>query len=216
MAKGPIRVLIVDDHELVAESLERLLADQSDIEVVGIAGTGAEALEMAAELRPDVVLMDFKLPDADGTDVARQVKERRPEAKVVMVTGYAEDAILIRAIEAGCSGFVTKQQASATVVSAVRAASVGESLIEPTLLARLLPRLRQTDRRTVDLTTRETEILKLVAEGLTNQAIAERLVISTNTVRNHVQNILTKLGVHSKLEAVATAVRRGMIRIGPG
>ncbi len=216
MDRGPIRVLIVDDHELVADSLRRLLSDEEDIEVVAAVGTGADALTAAEEYGPDVVLMDFQLPDADGTDVAARLKERHPESKVVMVTGYADHMVLARALEAGCSGFVTKQQAAATAISAVRAASVGESVIEPALLSRLLPHLRRSGEQAVELTPREKEILELMAEGLSNQVMAERLGISINTVRNHIQNVLAKLDVHSKLEAVSTAVRRGMIRIRSG
>lgn len=208
-----IRVLIVDDHEMVAQSLAEALRQAADIEVVGIAGTARAAREMVETAHPDVVLMDYRLPDGDGVGATGEIKAVIPEVKVVMVTSTDDDAVLVRALEAGCSGFVPKHRPVQELIDAVRAAHAGEALVSPPLLARLLPRLRPTSRGVgSDLTTRELEVLGLLAEGLSNQAVAERLTISLHTVRNHVQNILMKLGAHSKLEAVATAVREGIIR----
>jgi len=162
---------------------------------------------------PDVVLMDYELPDGTGVDAAERIKAELPDTKVVMVTSYTDEGVLVRAIEAGCSGYVTKHKVIEEVVSAVRAAAAGEALISPAMLARLLPKLRPTKRGVgADLTSREIEVLSLLAEGLANQAIADKLVISVHTVRHHVQNIITKLQAHSKLEAVATAAREGIIR----
>lgn len=212
----PIRVLLVDDHEMFSQSLLRILGAEVDLEVVGTARTAREARELARDLSPDVILIDYGLPDEDGATAAAAIKSDRPETKLVMVTGFAEDPVLVAAIEAGCSGFVTKTKAVGEVVQAVRAAYAGEALISPAMLVRLLPKLRPSSRGVGSaLTRRELEILELLASGLSNQAIADRLVLSLRTVRNHVQNIIRKLGAHSKLEAVSAAAREGIIQF-PG
>ncbi len=211
MSGDLIKVLIVDDHAMVVELLERVVAGEPDMEVVAIARTAEEA-RRAMSMEPDVVVMDYQLPDTDGATTTKALREVRPETKVVMLTGLSDDHVLVESIEAGCSGYVTKTNAVEELVHAVRAAHAGEAVISPAMLARLLPKLRPQPARTgTDLTKREREVLSLLAEGLSNAAIAERLYVSLNTVRNHVQNILTKLQVHSKLEAVSTAVRRGLI-----
>lgn len=211
-ADGKIRVLIVDDHQMVSQGLAKILSDQPDIEVVGTASRVEDAVASARLHRPDVVMMDYELPDGNGVQATERIKADRGETKVVMVTSYTDEAVLIAAIEAGASGYVTKHKVIEEVVSAVRAANAGEALISPTMLARLLPKLRPSERKIgADLTAREIEVLKLLAEGTSNQAIADTLVISLHTVRHHVQNIITKLGAHSKLEAVATAARAGLI-----
>jgi two-component system response regulator DevR len=207
-----VGVLIVDDHRMFSESLGRLLADEDGIEVLGVAATGSDAIDMVNRLHPKVVLMDYQLPDQDGVAVTVQVKRQNPAVMVVMLTGSAEDRVLLAAIDAGCSGFLTKDRAAAEVVHAVRAAAVGEALISPALLARLLPKLNRTQRSLgEDLSDREREILGLLARGMTNKVIAAELFLSVNTIRNHVQSVLAKLGAHSKLEAVSTAVREGII-----
>ena len=207
-----VGVLIVDDHRMFSESLSRLLADEDGIDVLGVAATGSDAIEMVNRLHPDVVLMDYQLPDQDGVAVTLEVKRHDPGVMVVMLTGSAEDRVLLAAIEAGCSGFLTKDQAAAEVVHAVRAAAVGEALISPAQLARLLPKLNQTQPLLGEnLSDREREILGFLARGMTNKVIAAELFLSVNTVRNHVQSVLGKLGAHSKLEAVSTAVREGII-----
>jgi DNA-binding NarL/FixJ family response regulator len=208
-----IRVVIVDDHRMFAESLARLISDEADIDVVRVVGTASEGLASCTQHRPDVVLLDQRLPDRPGVEVAQEIKASRPETKVVMLTGSADDRVLLAAIEAGCSGFLTKEHAADEVVRAVRAAAAGEVLIPPSLLARLLPQLNRVNRGVgTELSPRELEVLALVATGATNRAIADQLYLSVNTVRNHVQQILTKLEAHSKLEAVATAVREGIVR----
>jgi DNA-binding NarL/FixJ family response regulator len=208
-----IRVLIVDDHQMVAESLAAALQREADIELVGIVGTALEAKRTAETERPDVVLMDFRLPDEDGASATEAIKARRPETQVVMVTSADDEAVLLRCLEAGCSGFIPKERPVRELVDAVRAVHAGEALVSPPMLARLLPRLRPSHRSTgTDLTPRELDILSLLARGLSNQGIADRLGISRNTVRNHVQSILAKLEAHSQLEAVSTAVREGIIR----
>ncbi|MGH2785622.1 MAG: response regulator transcription factor [Actinomycetota bacterium] len=208
-----IRVVVVDDHEMLVQGMRAALGTEGDIEVVASAGTVEDAWAAVRMHAPDVVLMDYELPDGDGAIATERIKAELPSVQVVMVTSFDDEAVLVRAIEAGCSGFITKHKAIGEVASAVRAASSGEALISPSMLARLLPRLRRKERGVgVDLTPREMEILRYLAAGMSNAAIAERLVLSLHTVRNHVQNVIGKLGAHSKLEAVATAVREGILR----
>ncbi|MFA5890242.1 MAG: response regulator transcription factor [Actinomycetota bacterium] len=207
-----IKVLIVDDHKVFAEGLMKALEDQPGIEVVGMAHSVEAALAGARRGKPDVVLMDFDLPDGNGAEATTQIKQDLPATKVVMLTSFTDEKVLVAAIEAGCSGYVTKHKATEEVLAAVRAAHAGEALISPSMLARVLPRLHRSYRGLgSDLTPREREILTLLADGLATGAIAEALVISPHTVRNHTQSILIKLQAHSKLEAVATAVREGIV-----
>jgi DNA-binding NarL/FixJ family response regulator len=211
-ADGRIRVLVVDDHEMFASSLQLALTHEPDIDVVGTAASLAQAKELVATVEPQVVLLDHRLPDGLGVDAIGELKELRPETKVVVLTAAAEDSTLVRATEAGCAGFLLKTSPLEELVAAVRTAAAGEMLVSTELLSRLLSRLR-ADRAepAPELTAREREILQLIAEGLTNAAIARRLFISVNTVRNHVQSLLAKLGAHSKLEALSVAVREGLI-----
>ncbi|MDA8101801.1 MAG: response regulator transcription factor [Nitrospiraceae bacterium] len=214
MDEAPITVMIVDDHRMFAESLARLLEDERDITVVGVGSNQTDALHLARRLRPSVALIDYQLPDVDGVTLARQLKVIDASMLLVMLTGVGDDALLLEAIEAGCSGFITKDRAAAEVADAVRAAASGEALISPHMLARLLPRLsREEPAGRHGLTEREVEVLARMARGLSNRAIADELYLSVNTVRNHVQSILGKLGVHSKLEAVSVAIRTGIIDI---
>jgi DNA-binding NarL/FixJ family response regulator len=207
-----IGVVIIDDHRMFADSLARLLSDEVDLSVLGVATTGAQGVELVSSLHPRVALVDFELPDRNGVAVTEDIKEHLPEVMVVMLTGRSDDRVLVSAIEAGCCGFLTKDEAAAEVATAVRLAAAGESLISPKQLARLLPKLnRNYQAPGSDLTDREREVLVLLAEGAANAAIAKQLHLSVNTVRNYVQAILTKLGAHSKLEAVATGVREGII-----
>jgi DNA-binding NarL/FixJ family response regulator len=213
-----IRVLVVDDHEMFAESVSRLLAREVDIEIVSQATTMNGAVHAAEATQPDVAIIDFRLPDGDGIDTVARIRAVSPGTQLLMLTGSADERLLLAAIQAGCCGFVTKDKAFSELVRAVRLAHVGEVYLPPQMLAGLLPRLGGFARGIgSDLSPREREVLSVMSEGLSNQAIAERLFLSVNTVRNHIQNILTKLHAHSKLEAVATATREGLLgrRAGP-
>jgi len=212
-ATGPdVRVLIVDDHEMFASSLRLALSSEPDLDVVGTAATLAQARNLLVTLEPDVVLLDHLLPDGLGVDSISELRRLRPAAQIVVLTAAAEDSMLVMATEAGCAGFLLKTSPLEELVAAVRTAAAGEMLVSSELLARLLGRLRHDrSQPATALTGREREILELIAEGLTNAAIAKRLFISVNTVRNHVQSLLAKLGAHSKLEALSVAVRDGLV-----
>ena len=211
---GPprVRVLVVDDHEMFASSLAHVLDAEDDLVTVGVAGTIARAGELIRSTDPDVLLLDHRLPDGDGVSSIGELRALRPDLAVVVLTASAADHVLVAAIEAGASGFVSKTRGIGEVTAAVRAAASGESVISPELLARLLPRLhRGGSAGHQELTEREREVLGLLAEGMTNASIAERLVVSVHTVRNHIANLSAKLGAHSKLEALAIAVREGLL-----
>lgn len=209
-----IRVLVIDDHGLVAETLKTTLSDQVGLEVVGVANTGGEGIELAVELVPNVVLVDFRLPDMTGADVIRAITGRVPTAKCVVLTGSGQDRALLDSLDAGALGFVTKHQRFSEVVTAVRAAARGEVAVEPALLGRVLPQLRNTSVTTTRLTGRERNVLELMAAGKPNAEIATELFISVNTVRNHVANLLGKLNARTRVEAVAIATREGLVSPG--
>ena len=206
------RVVIIDDHQMFAESLSHVLDLDPGVEVLGVARDGASGKELVAAMQPDVALVDYRLPDEDGVAVTAAIKADHPGVHVVMLTALREERVLLRAIDAGVSGFLTKDHAVEDVAGAVRMAAAGEALISPDVLGRILARLRPSHAELeVDLTPRERELLQRVAEGGTNKAIARELHLSVNTIRNYVQALLTKLGAHSKLEAVAIATRAGLI-----
>jgi DNA-binding NarL/FixJ family response regulator len=212
MQPGVISVLIVDDHAIFAHSLVRLLESKPRLKVVGTADSVASAVAASLELVPDVVLMDFELPDGDGPQAAEQIKSMAPSIHVVMLTARTDDQALVRAIAAGCSGFVRKADSTDCLFGAIVAAHDGELVTGASELAPLLRQLRPTHRGLgADLTPRELEVLGLMAGGLINKQVARQLGLRLNTVRNHSQSILSKLEAHSRLEAVATAVRDGII-----
>lgn len=212
----PIRVLLVDDHQLLTGALSRMLASETDIQVVGVAATVAEAKAIARE-RLDVVLMDYRLPDGTGAEATRAIKARWPAARVVMLTALNDDETVLESIQAGADGYLTKDRAVEDVVNAVRAAHAGETLLPRSVIVGIAQRVaaardRGTERRPIDpLTPRELEVLKALTEGLSTPEICDRLFIAPNTLRTHVQNIMGKLRVHSKLEAVAFALRHRLV-----
>jgi DNA-binding NarL/FixJ family response regulator len=212
----PTRVLLVDDHALLTDSLSRLLDGEPDLEVVGVAGSVAEAKQLARE-RMDVVLMDYRLPDGTGAEATRAIKARWPSARVVMLTAVHDDETVLESIQAGADGYLTKDRAVEDVVAAVRAARAGETLLPRSVIVGIAQRVASAQDRPPDrpamepLTPRELEVLRALSEGLATPDICERLSISRNTLRTHVQNIMTKLHVHSKLEAVTVALRYRII-----
>ncbi|MCW2867260.1 MAG: response regulator transcription factor [Marmoricola sp.] len=206
------RVLVVDDHEILAASLRSVLDAEPDLQCVGTAGSLERARTLVPRTAPDVLLLDHRLPDGDGVSAIGELRALRPSLQVVVLTASTADSVLVSAVEAGAAGFISKTGSLGELTSAVRAAAAGESVISPDLLVRLLPRLRRNGRPGhQELTPREGEVLRLLAEGLSNAAIAARLVVSVYTVRNHVANISTKLGAHSKLEILSVAVRDGLL-----
>jgi two-component system response regulator DevR len=208
--QAPIRVVLVDDHEMLTECFRRELGASGDIEVVAVAATAADGIAAAMIHAPDVVIMDQLLPDEPGVAAAARIIAERPLARILLLTGGGDLGVLHAAVAAGCIGYLEKTSAFGTLVAAVRAAAAGEVVISPEHLSRLmLPRSNEPSRPV--LTRREYEVLRVMADGLSNQAIAERLSLSVNTVRNHVQLILDKLDAHSKLEAVVVATKRGLL-----
>jgi DNA-binding NarL/FixJ family response regulator len=211
---GALKVLIVDDHQLFSDALVRLL-DEAGIHVTGTARSVAEATQLAGRDAPDVVLVDYLLPDGDGPQAMASIRSRAPNAKVVIVTALNDDATLAAALDAGCDGFVTKDRAAEDLLAAVAMVQRGEIAVRPEHLTRALAYLRTRPLGVGTLTKREREVVAFLAEGLSNADIGRRLSISTNTVRNHMQSLLSKLGARSRLEAVAIAARQGLVRGGP-
>ncbi len=216
MLRNTIRALVVDDHRLVADGLALTLGRHADITVVGIATSVAEAVDLASRHHPDVVLMDYYLPDGTGASAAAQMRECAPGIAIVILTANNDEDALLAAVNAGACGFLLKTQAAFQVVDTVRRAAEGEMLIPNASLAGLLARRRNSGLNNgsasdIALTMREREILNLMAQGTSNRAISERLVIEYSTVRSHVQRILDKVGAHSKLEAVARASEYGLL-----
>ena len=210
-----IRVLLVDDHPMFLDSLVRIIGRESDMTVIGTAGSVAEAVATASSERPDVVILDWLLPDGTGARAATEIIEAGPETNIVVLTAHVEPSVVRAAIEAGCSGFLTKIDAAEEVVATVRAAFAGEMSIPTSLMLSVLDQGPEPVRGgRSPLTARETEVLQMLSHGYSNEALAEQLVLSVHTVRNHVQAAISKLGAHSKLEAVAIGAKRGIIRLG--
>jgi two-component system, NarL family, response regulator LiaR len=213
---SPITLLIVDDHKLVRWGVRTFLATQSDIEVAGEAASGEEALRLVAELVPDVALVDLVMPGMDGIEVTRQIKVISPRTQVIVLTSYHEDEHIFPAIRAGALSYLLKDVGTEELAAAVRKASAGEAVMHSHVAARLVRELQEqrhaAPHLTNSLTEREAEVLGLVAGGLSNGEIAERLVISENTVKSHVSNILSKLQLADRTQAAVYAWREGLVR----
>jgi len=217
----PIRVLVVDDHALFRRGLQMVLEQEPDIEVVGEAGDGAEAVSSAVDNVPDIVLMDVRMPRRGGIDACTSIHELIPSAKIIMLTISDEEADLYDAIKAGATGYLLKEISIEEVASAIRAVHGGQSLISPSMASKLLTEFTSMSKKANDrqqvptprLTDREMDVLKLVAKGLGNRDVALQLNISENTVKNHIRNILEKLQLHSRMEAVVYAVREKLLEI---
>ena len=213
----PIRVLIADDHTIMRQGLHALLGAQPDIQVVGEAGDGAEAVRLAYELRPTIVVMDITMPVMDGLTATRAIKRDAPEVHILTLTMHENDEYFFRALQAGASGYVLKQAAASDLIAAIRAVARGEVFLYPSIAKKLLSDyLRRTqDGETLDvpekLTSREHEVLAFIAGGLSNREIAERLVLSRSTVQTHYSHILEKLGLQNRIELIKYAMRHGLI-----
>lgn len=208
---GPIRIVLADDHPVVRDGLRAMLATQSDFEVVGEATTGVEAVELALELHPDVVLMDLRMPRVDGATAIARIRARDPRARIVALTTFDTDADIARAVEAGATGYLLKDSPREQLFDAIRAAVRGDSILSSAVAARVLARMRAPDDEI--LSGREIEVLAAVARGLANKAIAKHLHISEATVKTHLLHIFDKLGVSDRTAAVTSALERRIIRL---
>ena len=214
----PIRVLVVDDQELFRRGLTMLLAIEPGIEVIGEAGDGVEGTTLATTAAPDVILLDIRMPKRSGIEACLAIKEAVPSAKIIMLTVSDEEADLYEAVKSGAAGYLLKDSSIEEVAQAVRVVADGQSLISPSMAVKLIDEFKQMSRPEREhvpgglrLTERELEVLRLVAKGMNNREIARQLYISENTVKNHVRNILEKLQLHSRMEAVMYAVREKLL-----
>jgi DNA-binding NarL/FixJ family response regulator len=208
MDTDPIRVFLLDDHEVVRRGLRDLLEGEGDIEIVGESGTAREATARIPALRPDVAVLDARLPDGSGIDVCRDVRSIDPSIKALILTSYDDDEALFAAIMAGAAGYVLKQIGAGDLVDSVRRVAAGQSLIDPQLMARVLERVRSgppEHEELAALTDQERKILALIAEGMTNRQIGERLFLAEKTVKNYVSSILSKLGLQRRTQAAVLA-----------
>lgn len=216
-----IRVVIVDDHALFRRGLDRVLSDEPDIEVVGEAADGVDAVTRARELAPDIVIMDVRMPRASGIEAARTIRAVLPETKVIMLTVSDLEEDLYDAVRAGVNGYLLKEVAIEEVADAVRAVAAGHSLVSPSMASKLFSEFNALAQRAEErhralsprLTARELEVLRFVAKGLSNREIGVELYIAENTVKNHVRNILEKLQLHSRMEAVVYVMREKLLDV---
>ncbi len=202
------RVFLLDDHEVVRRGLRELLETEDDLVVVGEAGSAEEALNRIPPTRPDVAVLDVRLPDGDGVEVCREVRSRHPEVRCLMLTSFADDEALFQAIMAGAAGYVLKQVKGMDLVDAIRRVGAGQALLDPSVTEQVLERMRHgppRDERLERLSDQERRILELIAEGLTNRQIAERIHLAEKTVKNYVSNLLTKLGMQRRTQAAVYA-----------
>src|SRR5512136_368908 len=216
MTQASIRVLIVDDHTIVRKGIRALLAEIEGIEVVGEADNGQEAVTQAETLHPDVILMDLAMPKMDGIEATRQIKASQPDSRILVMTSFAADDKVFPAIKAGALGYLLKESAPEDLVQAIRQIHRGESSLHPTIARKVLQEIiHPSDRPPTPnpLTEREAEVLRLVAQGLSNQDIAGKLNISDPTVRTHVSNILNKLHLATRIQAALYALREGLVSL---
>jgi two-component system, NarL family, response regulator LiaR len=212
----PVTVLLVDDHTIVRQGVRAYLDTQPDLQVVGEANSGEAAIRMATEQAPDVVLMDLLMPGMDGVEATRRLKQVSPRSQVIVLTSYHQDEHIFPAIRAGALSYLLKDVGPAELAEAVRKAAHGEAVLHPQVAARVVQELQGAPRDAVnpftDLSDRELEVLKLIADGASNEQIAEKLVISEKTVKSHVSNILSKLHVADRTQAAVYAWREGVVR----
>ncbi|MCB8982865.1 MAG: response regulator transcription factor [Ardenticatenaceae bacterium] len=209
--KNQIQILIADDHPVVREGLAGMLTGQADFAIAAMAADGAEAVALDARLQPDVILMDLRMPGLDGVGAIQAIKAQRPSANILVLTTYDSDADIVRAVEAGATGYLLKDTPREELFRAVRAASRGESVLAPAVAARLMTRMRAPAEEA--LSAREIEVLQLVSTGNSNREIGKALHISTATVKTHLIHIFDKLGVNDRTSAVTAALERGIISL---
>jgi len=211
-----IKILIADDHPVVREGLNAMLSRETDFKVVGEAKDGADAVNKVAELKPDVVLMDLRMPEMDGVEAMRRIREADPQVKFIILTTYSDDDYIFSGIEAGARAYLLKDAPRDELFKAIRSVHRGESLIQPVVASKLLDRFSQLSRRAPsgeELSERELEVLCLMAKGAANKEISAELNIAQSTVKTHITNIFQKLGVNDRTEAVTQAIKRGIIRL---
>jgi DNA-binding NarL/FixJ family response regulator len=219
---APVGVLIVDDDKLMRAGLRAVLSSDEEIEVVGEADDGRAAIDSARRLRPDVVLMDIRMPEMDGVTATREVLEAAPDCRVVIVTTFEEDDYVFGGLAAGASGFLLKRTGPEELIAAIHTVAAGEALLSPSVTRRVVERMAREpgvepqEERLGELTEREREVLELIAAGLTNAEIAERLVIEESTVKTHVKRVLMKLDLRDRVQAVIFAYENGVVRPGVG
>ena len=210
-----IKILIVDDHVVVREGLSAMLSRETNIEVVGEAENGAQAIDKADKLKPDIVLMDLRMPEVDGVEAMQRIKEQHPEINFIVLTTYDNDEYIFKGIEAGARAYILKDSPREELFRAINAVYKGESLIEPAVAGRVLDKLVELSHQgsATDLSRREIEVLELIARGTGNKLIADKLNISASTVKTHIQSIFQKLEVNDRTEAVTKALSKGIIRL---
>ena len=211
-----IRVMVVDDHEVVRSGLKTILEPEADLKVVGEASSATEAMQRVIELDPHVILMDVRMEGMSGIEACRLIKSAHPDVNVLMLTSFSEEEAVMSAIVAGASGYLLKNTGRADLIKSIRAVAQGQNLLDPSVTRKVMDRLAQLavkeEQRAVEgLSEREKEVLVLVAQGLTNKGIADKLVISENTARNHVSRILEKLGLSRRSEAATFAAQHGLL-----
>jgi len=207
----PIRVMLVDDHAMVRRGLATILKVYDDLQLAGEAENGRSAVQLCSELLPDVVLMDMVMPDIDGAVATRMIREQFPQTQVIALTSFKEGDLVKNALEAGAIAYLLKDVSADDLVRAIRAAHAGHATLSPAAAQSLVDRAHKLPTPGLDLTQREREVLALMAEGLNNTQIAGRLTVSPSTIKSHVGNILSKLGVTSRTEAVTLALRNGIV-----
>jgi two-component system NarL family response regulator len=212
-----VNILIVDDHTLFRTGVRKMLEAEEDMHVVGEAATGVEALEQARSLMPDVILMDIKMPDLDGVQAARTLHREMPHVGIIFVTMFEDDEFIFQGLQAGGRGYILKDADPDTMLRAIRAVAHGESLLGSTVAQKVMRQFSALPGKQTplidDLTPREVEVLKLIAEGRSNSEIAEELVISEKTVKNHINNIFSKLHVYDRSQAMLYAIRKGLVKV---
>lgn len=209
-----IKVVFVDDHEMVRIGVSSYLSAQPDIEVIGEADNGKAGVEMALDLRPDIILMDLVMKEMDGIEATRRIIEAWPEAKIIIVTSFLDDEKVYPALEAGATSYMLKTSKASEIANAVRATYAGQPVLEPEVTGKMMMKMRQKNTMLPheELTEREMEVLKLISEGKTNQEIADELFIALKTVKTHVSNILSKLQVQDRTQAVIYAFRHSIVK----